>query len=308
MKTKFVVAHRMDPNNIGDIASNPLQYFLKRDEYEIIDVAHLGEMPYPENVPLIVGGGGLIGNEFIGEDYLGKLLDSPDRLQLEKMWEDSWALCNTEYKDLYDDFQKQYQSLLNGVLEQISPVSKPRFVWGAGHNGSGDTVFERIKWPRSLSRYKLVGLRDYSPVSRFTWVPCASCMHPAFDKKYTVKNDVIWFEHKKQLIKDFGQDPIPRFVNTGNNMDQTIELLGSANIILTNSYHGAYWGILLKKKVIIVGGAWSSKFKFMKHHPVILDKKDSWQNHRESAPVWENALAESRLANTEFWKQIQAEL
>ena len=27
----------------------------------------------------------------------------------------------------------------------------------------------------------------------------------------------------------------PRFVNSGDNMDQTIELLGSANYIITNS-------------------------------------------------------------------------
>jgi hypothetical protein len=124
-------------------------------------------------------------------------------------------------------------------------------------------------------------------------------------KTYAIKNDVIWFEHKKQMIKDFGNDPIPRFINSGSNIEQTIELLGSANTILTNSYHGAYWGTLLKKRVIVVGGAWSSKFKFFKHPPIILSKKEEWQNYRETAPVYENALEECRVATQSFWQNIQ---
>jgi hypothetical protein len=305
MKTKFIVAHRTDPNNIGDMASNPLQYFLKRDEYEIIDVANVGEIPFPENVPLIVGGGGLIGNSFIGEEYLSQLLESPDRLQLERMYADSWSLSNLEYKPLYDEFHKNYHNMIQELLDKILPVVKPRFVWGSGINSDSDVPFEKIKWPKVLSRYKLVGIRDYHATSRYQWVPCASCMHPAFDKKYPIKNDVIWFEHKKQMIKDFGKEPIPRFINSGNNLEQTIELLGSANIILTNSYHGAYWGTLLGKRVIVVGGTWSNKFKFMKHQPVILDKRETWENYRETAPIYENALIESRQATKDFWRQIQ---
>jgi hypothetical protein len=304
MTVRFVVAHRMDPNNIGDIASNPLQYFLSRDEYEIIDVANIGEIPYKENVPLIVGGGGLIGNDFIGNEYLNQLLESSDRTQLDRMWQDSWTLCNMDYKDVYDDFYKKYQTLIQETSEKLKPVDKPRFIWGAGYNGTEDVSFEKIKWPKALTKYKLIGLRDHHEKSKFQWVPCASCLHPAFDRKYTVKNDVIWFEHKKQMIKDFGQDPIPRFINSGNNMDQTIELLGSANIILTNSYHGAYWGVLLGKKVILVGGTWSSKFKFMKHPPLILDKRENWKDFRDTVPVWENSLEECREANRNFWKQI----
>lgn len=305
MAIKYVVAHRVDPNNVGDIASNPLQYFLPRDEYEIIDVAALGEMAYPENVPLIVGGGGLLGNNFIGDEYLAKLLESSDRLQLERLWADSWNVINPEYTELFQEFNTKYHDLISTTMEKIQPVTSPRYIWGAGHNGPDEIEFNKIRWPRSLSRYKKVGIRDYSEDSRFSWAPCASCMHPAFDKTYAIKNDVIFFEHKKQMIKDFGKDPIPRFINSGDNIEQTIELLGSANIILTNSYHGAYWGTLLKKKVIVVGGAWSSKFKFFKHQPVILGKKDEWQYFRDTAPMYPTALDECRAATQAFWQTIQ---
>jgi len=307
MAVKFVVAHRMDPNNVGDIASNPLQYFLPRNEYEIIDVANIGQKSYPEDVPLIVGGGGLIGNSFMG-DFFPELLSSPDRLTLENMWNNSWNVTNLKYKELYNNFNKKYQELVSSTLNQIDKVTAPRFVWGAGHNGEGDVDFKKIRWPKSFAGYKLVGIRDFHEHSRFSWVPCASCMHPAFDKTYEIKNDVIWFEHKKQMIKDFGQDPIPRFVNTGGNIEQTIELLGSANTILTNSYHGAYWGTLLKKKVIVVGGAWSSKFRWFKHAPTILEKKEDWKDWVETAPIHDNALEECRNATKNYWKLIQENL
>lgn len=307
MAVKFVVAHRTDPNNVGDIASNPLQYFLPRDQYEVIDVANIGEASYPENVPLIVGGGGLIGNAFMG-DFFADLLESPDRLTLEKMWSESWNVTNLKYKELFDNFNRQYQDLVSKTLEKIDKVSSPRFIWGAGHNGDAETDFRKIKWPKSFSHYKLIGIRDYHESSKFPWVPCASCMHPAFDKKYSIKNDVIWFEHKKQMIKDFGTEPIPRFINTGNNIEQTIELLGSANIILTNSYHGAYWGTLLKKKVIVVGGAWSSKFKWLKHPPTILEKKEQWRDWVELTNVYDSALDECRNATNNYWNVLQQHL
>jgi hypothetical protein len=305
MTAKFVVAHRMDPNNVGDIASNPLQYFLKREEYEIIDVASIGEMPYSEDLPLIVGGGGLIGNNFMG-DFYGDLINSSDRLQLEKMWGNGWNVFNPKYKDLYQRFNEKFQALMSETLAEIPANRAPRFIWGAGHNGESESEFTKIKWPKAFSAYREIGLRDYNEHSRFQWAPCASCMHPALSKKYEIKNDIIWFEHKKQLMKgnEFGEDPIPRFINSGGNVEQTIELLGSANTILTNSYHGAYWGTLLKKKVLLVG-AWSSKFKFMKHKPTILGKKDHWKDFIESAVIHETALDECREATTKFWNKIK---
>jgi exopolysaccharide biosynthesis predicted pyruvyltransferase EpsI len=137
-------------------------------------------------------------------------------------------------------------------------------------------------------------------------------MHPAFNsvnvKKYKIKNKVIWFEHKKQLIKDFGDDAIPRFVNSGNNIEHTIELLGSTEIILTNSYHGAYWGTLLRKKVIVVGGAWSTKFNWMKHPPMVLSRKQRWQDVVDEAPIYKDALEECRTATEKHWMTIKGML
>jgi hypothetical protein len=257
---------------------------------------------------MIVGGGGLIGNDFFGNDYLNDLLESSDRLHLEKMHAEAWAVRNPDHKEIWEDYNKKFQELMHDVLAKIKQVRAPRFVWGAGHNGDPELdQLYKIKWPKALANYKLVGVRDYSEDgTRFTWTPCASCMHPALTKKYSIKNDIIFFEHKKQLIKptEFGNEAIPRFINSGNNVDQTIELLGSANTILTNSYHGVYWGTLLGKRVIIVGGAWSSKFHFFKHKVPIVGKKDDWRDFLQHNKIYPNALEECREVTKQWWQRI----
>jgi hypothetical protein len=304
-KVKYVVVHRVDNNNVGDMASNPLQYFLSREDYHIVDVTQLGRHPYPTNVPMIVGGGGLIGNEFIGP-YIEKIFVGNDKLQLRRLMEDAWQLGSPDLSEIHQSFTKEYQELIHKYLQKVSAPTSPKFLWGAGLNGD----FKKDKsgkmptpaYPGYISEFKAVGVRDYN--MGHSWTPCASCMHPALRKTYAIKNDIIWFEHKKQLIKDFGTDPIPRFVNSGDNIEQTIELLGSANTILTNSYHGAYWGTLLKKKVIVVG-AWSNKFLLMKHRPSFIEKPEDYKQVLEHSEIHKTALDESINATEMFWKQVR---
>lgn len=297
---KYVVAHRKDPNNIGDIAANPLQYFLPADQYQTVDVAKLTSESYPLDVPLILGGGGLVGNNFIG-NVVADVLKSPDELQLEQLARSKWKLANEQNENIHRRFKKEFNQLMDLVKANLKSPSAPRYIWGAGHNGEpGDDIV----YPDEIRQYQLVGVRDYNV--GLTWAPCASCMHPALSKKYAKRHKVIWFEHKKQLIKDraFGTDPILRFVNSGNDMDQTIELLGSAETVLTNSYHGAYWATLLGCRVIVVG-PWSTKFANMRHAPVQIPVTQPWQEVLEQTRVYDHALDECRSATEDFWNRIR---
>ena len=104
-KPRFLVAHRADQNNVGDIASNPLQYFMKPEEYQVVDVAKLYDSTYADDVPVIVGGGGLIGNDFIG-DFHRAFTQGADKIQLEQLWNNTWNLANQKYRDLHDEFQQ----------------------------------------------------------------------------------------------------------------------------------------------------------------------------------------------------------
>ena len=131
-------------------------------------------------------------------------------------------------------------------------------------------------------------------------------MHPALREKHIIKHPVIWFEHKKQLIKstEFGTDPIPRYVNSGDNITETIRLLGSADVIITNSYHGAFWGTLLGRKVIVVE-AWSSKFNAMKHRPYFLSKGENWKNVIINLEVYNTALDDCIDATQQYWNRVK---
>jgi len=155
------------------------------------------------------------------------------------------------------------------------------------------------------SMFDKVTVRDYK--QQYDYVPCASCMHPAFRKKYAIKNDIIWFEHKKQLVKstEFATMSIPRFINSGANIEQVAELLGSANTIITNSYHGAYWGTLLKKKVIVVE-AWSSKFYYLKHNPIFAPK-GYFPVHElaEQCEIYPSAIDECVALNQKYFDEIR---
>lgn len=296
--------HRKDPNNVGDLYSNPLRYFAPDADINEIDITKYNKTEWVEGAPVIIGGGGLIGNELFGNSLLD-CLESPDAIALDRMMENSWILSHEKNKDAYIKFRDVVDKAYRDARKQVTDTAGPRILWGVGHNVRDQhTNFGYPKW---LKRFDLVGCRDYQQ-TKYKWVPCASCMHPAFDKTYTIKNDVIWFEHKKQLIKanEFGDMPSPRFINSGTNFEQTIELLGSANVILTNSYHGAYWGTLLNKKVIIVN-PWSSKFYMFKHQPDIWhNKKDAPLEEKiKNAQTFPDALVECRSANKRFWNEVK---
>lgn len=251
---------------------------------------------------MILGGGGLLGNAFLG-DVVQSLLVSPDRKKLQDI--QHWSTSNAMMTGPARRFNDRLQALVAETLECLPDDRTAKYIWGVGHNGEEDSG-GRIKYTPWLSEFRMVGLRDWhGEDSRHRWVPCASCLHPAFDRTYPVTNDVIWFEHKKGLLRDFGNESIPRFVNSGNNMQQTIELLASANIILTNSYHGAYWGTLLGRRVVVVD-AWSTKFRFMRFAPVFMNsKKHSYHDVIDQAEIHSNALEISRQANRDFWQELQ---
>jgi hypothetical protein len=307
MNQRLTVAHRLDFNNVGDMASEPLQYFLPRDAYDVIDIADIANARYDVRQPLILGGGGLLGNDYLG-DAAESVLTIPDRHSLQQLSDTTWQIYNPKLRPVQMRFQQGLQDLIARSLESVPRDYGPRFLWGAGHNNND--IDQRVKYSRYLAEFRMVGIRDWhGQRSRIRWTPCASCMHPAFDRQYQVRNDVIWFEHRKQLVKDFGDDSIPRFVNSGNNIEQVIELLASANTVLTNSYHGAYWATLLRRRVIVVG-AWSTKFRFMRFQPQFIKdmKSSTWQQSLESAKIYPEALDVCRVATQQFWQDLQENL
>lgn len=298
----FVEVHRKDDNNVGDMYSNPLRYFAPESIKLSVDIAAPFNKSWTDDQTVVVGGGGLIGNEGFGS-FVEDILQSPDLAALNNMWKNRWVLSHSANTTVYNKFHDEFLKIVSEAENSLVKNKGPKVIWGAGLNERGNsTTYSLPKW---LKKYDLVGIRDY--INEFTWVPCASCMHPAFDKTYKVTNDVVFFEHKKQLLKpnQIGNTPMPRFVNSGDNFDQTIEILGSANTVITNSYHGVYWATLLGKRVICME-PWSSKFMHFKHKPLYATAKDKIPDIIRDAPFYPNALQECREANNSFWRKVKA--
>jgi len=175
-----------------------------------------------------------------------------------------------------------------------------KIAWGIGmsyKNGKqkeGTDVTPLTGYDRDATFFSLIGSRD-DRVQGTEWVPCASCMSPLFDKEYEIKHDAVVYLNGQKVYK---ADTV---MNNRQSFEETIAFIGSGRVVLTDSYHGAYWATLLGRTAIIVN-AYSSKFFQYRHQPLIV--KDT--RHLMEAPrVFPEALQECRDANIQFHAKVQ---
>ena len=184
-----------------------------------------------------------------------------------------------------------------GIRAVLQARPKRRICWGAGHN---DHEHPTIELPVYLDSFDLVGVRDYG--KRHEWVPDASCLHPLFDQRFSIKHDVVLYEHPR-----FGRtalNELPKMDNRERSFSKVLKFLASGETVLTSSYHGAYWGTLLNRKIILIN-AFSSKFHGFKHQPPIASE-GSWKSKLAEARSYPEALAECRGANLRFSEKVMA--
>lgn len=197
-----------------------------------------------------------------------------------------------------DHFYNALKLLLQ--LKRLKQIDK-LICWGTGlniHYGANLDIMNFFN--EFLSECTVVGMRDYkiTSIPQYTWVPCVSCMSNLFDIKYKIEHDVVIYEHHMNPIQI---DNIPKIKNSTGNLDDVIKFMGSANVVITNSYHGVYWATLLKKKVLTL--PFSSRFDNFKH-PIIICNENNWKNKIREAVIYDRALTECRSANIMFYNQI----
>lgn len=180
-------------------------------------------------------------------------------------------------------------------IEKIINNNKaPVIIWGIGFNTNYKKKDDYV--PDFINNASLCGIRDYG-LDGIKYVPCASCMHGSFMNEYEIKNEVVCFEGNKLGLS------IPTMgCGSGANMNEIIKFLGSAKTIITSSYHGMYWGALLKKEVIVIPNADSSKFFYF---PVKLPHAtiNNWRSFLGTGNKY-NILNEFRSINIDFAKNV----
>lgn len=204
-----------------------------------------------------------------------------------------WPLFPHATEGNYNDAQNGEIAVLSGggILDETSDAPILRLgrsvVWGAGTNTHGIT---RPTYPPVLELWEHVGIRDYGTKHR--WVPCPSCMSPLFDDPPDPVFDVVTYGHWEKPIGEFVG---PYLSNRGTRRDfpRAVRFLASGKTVRTNSYHGAYWALLLGREVELVD-PFSNRFLFLPAH----------YDGNCLTPMSE-LLQESRNANINFAAEIK---
>ena len=143
------------------------------------------------------------------------------------------------------DYSAKWNRRIEKVFEQAGSV----FIWGAGYNRHYDTLDHPSLdlWKHQYNPNHFIGLRDYT--SSFQWVPCVTCMHPEFDYELVgdVSGTILHLRHPDRPKQDYS--------NTVSNLepfDTIIDTIREHKYILSETYHGTYWSLLLNKSVALL--------------------------------------------------------
>jgi hypothetical protein len=281
------VYHR-DATNAGDLASSPFRYFSFHCEISEHGASSSEQLPVADAV--VVGGGGLISN-LTFTDAINQSLESVKGPKI------LWGAGDNHHsypfafsKDL--DGIAGLKSELRGFLTRV----------GFRHASSwtNQLLKDSKQYPTIDQRYDLIGVRDWG--TRYRWVPCVSCMHPIFDlarsrppvRKFLIVDHPLFFKITSSRIK--------KISNLGISFEKVISELSEAETIITSSYHAAYWGILLDRKVVVV--PWSTKFLRFRWPVEIAFDLDGLNKLCRNARTFPGALDESRSANLSFAKDV----
>ena len=146
-----------------------------------------------------------------------------------------------------------------------------RVGWGIGQSWRFDSPPGFLAmWISQLKRrlcYDLVSTRD-PLLSSMTLplVPCVSVFHPVTEISCGEKVGVFLNANSSvsgsisddtSLLENAYAKPVIRAINVGD-VDKFMEAFSQTELLITNSYHAAYWGLLSGRRVHVIG--YSSKF------------------------------------------------
>ena len=188
----------------------------------------------------------------------------------------------------------------NRDINRILDLSDNVIFWSLGfHKRPKEHHFyNKIEENIRLDNVKLLSIRDYNHESKIRYVPCATCMIPYFDSNYRlIKRDIGVINHYS-FQNSFDYETI----TNSSSIETIVNFILTSNIILTNSYHAAYWATLMKKKVIIYG-KFANKFDYFKYKPV--EYSGNISNDIDKCYIYEDALSESRELTINYFKEIK---
>jgi hypothetical protein len=140
-------------------------------------------------------------------------------------------------------------------------------IWGTGRSLKGRFLKGRFKVdPIESLPFRFWGVRDLDGVrnpQRF--LPCASCLHPMLDRD-AGRSTLLFLNATekftplpaRQALQSKADAKGWRVLFNNCSERDLYEAWREAGRVCTNSYHGAYWGLLSGREVVVAG--YSSKF------------------------------------------------
>lgn len=172
--------------------------------------------------------------------------------------------------------------------------AKRAVAWGVGRSVRGATGPQSVP----VNQFNLYGTREWPAFDGQCTVPCVSCMSPLLDQQAEPSHEAVLFYNKRK--RKPGVD-MPSLSNE-EPLHRVVDHLLSGRTVVTNSYHGAYWAVLLGRPVIIVG-AYSSKFSCYPW-PVPMRADTHWRAALPQTATFPRALATARHINIQFYKRV----
>lgn len=220
MKIHFV--HAMDKHNPGDWWATPKHYFPKFKNATISHVKNFDKLGKID--VLVYGGGDLLSSA--NNKYKKWLKKTIDIYKPEKLI--GWGL---------------------GLSPQYLQMEGDQLIANFDHFGCRLPTLDK-----SLFHKQYI-----ETLKKYEYVPCASCLHPVFDNNdEQVQHDIGIIHHKNWPInnrwirRSLENVDYQQIFNSPNTIENMVGFIKKSNRIITSSYHGAYWSMLLGKKTLVV--------------------------------------------------------
>lgn len=187
-------------------------------------------------------------------------------------------------------------------LTRVSSIVNPNaklIMWSAGLNHHDRTD---LLYPEWLDRFDLIGCRDWG--NPFEYVPCVSCMHPDFDRamKTQISNEVVVFSHHGSNAFSIAGTPRMTNAKSASEFLAVLQFLASAETVVSNSFHGLYWAMLLGRKAVC-WKPFSNRFRGFK--PVLgFCDETNYKEKISEAVIATDYLTECRDINRAFAEKV----
>lgn len=151
--------------------------------------------------------------------------------------------------------------------------------WGVGHHERRKPWHDKMVEAHDRASEMCDRYFPRDAIDGLACVPCASCMHPVFDKAITPVHEVVRYSAARRVTVT---EPAgsPHMTNEDGTIDEAVRFIASGRKVVTSSYHGAYWARLLGREVELV--RWGSKFDYIPDHLGLAEcRARNWYAFRE---------------------------